>query len=178
MSARPRTARARRGFTLVEVMIAAAIVAMLASIALPTFRKMALRARAAERRPIMASIVRAIESTAQATEALPGCVPRQDCVYWAEPNPPALPPGGRVPLDWSRTGWRELSMIVEGASSYQYWVLGTEVMSPRSTTLVVGSTGDLDADGVPAPLVLTYRGVANSLKLVAEAPPPGPSDVF
>lgn len=178
MTARPGAARSSRGFTLIEAMVATAIIALLASIALPTFQKLALRARSAERRPIMASMLRAIESSAQATDALPGCAPRVDCVYWAEPNPPAMPAGGRLPLDWTRPGWNHLALIVEGASSYQYWILGTDLMSPRTTTLVIGSTGDLDADGVPSPRVLTYRGLAYGFTLISEAPPPGPTDVF
>jgi prepilin-type N-terminal cleavage/methylation domain-containing protein len=170
--------RLTRGFTLVELMVAVAVIGLLTSIALPTFEKMTLRARAAERRPIMVAIARAVRSITQSTQALPGCTPAQSCVFWAEPNPATVPTGTKLPMDWTRAGWSHIPMIVEGASHYQYWVLGTDLPAARTTSLVISGTGDLDGDGVQSTRVMTYDGIGYEFVHVDETPPPGVEDAF
>lgn len=179
MNALVRRRRAARGFTLVELMIAVAIVGLLASIAVPVLHRATLRARAAERRPIMVAIARAVETTTLATQALPGCSAGQDCVFWAAPNPPAAPTTARLPMDWTLPGWQHIPMIVEGGSYYQYWVLGTDLPAAHATSVVITAVGDLDGDGLQTTKVLTYQGVGYALVLGGELPVPGtPEDEF
>lgn len=150
-----RTGR-QRGFTLIELMVVVAIVGILASVAIPSFQRMQLRARAAERSVLMASIGRSINEYYVREGRFPldlgGGVTWLNLTY-AQPD--ATPTSSKRPWRYAPLGtddhWNLLSMIVEGSVYYSYGGYAYTTAGGRYYYLY--ATGDLDSDGSPYTLV-------------------------
>jgi len=137
----PRTSRDPYGFTLVELMIAVAIVAVLAAVAIPVFRGYAKEARMSEARTNIQGILEAEEAYftrfGHYTGPLPLC-------------PPAAAPNATNQV-WDVSacdqGWDELGWSPDGPVYFQYrvWSLyddqGVRTHAPPSP----GVTVDNDA---------------------------------
>jgi hypothetical protein len=142
-------------------MIVVAIIGILASIAIPEYQTMTLRARIAERDSIMRAIAKGVEDV---TLNASGPVGALAGAY----NPDNSP--GTMKRAWLQTGsgWNQLPLIVEGATycSYQF-LLATAV-----TPMLLAVTGDCDIDGdaVHNTKVQTYQGVGHAFVLLAETP--------
>jgi prepilin-type N-terminal cleavage/methylation domain-containing protein len=166
MSAR-RHRPAARGFTLIELMVVVSIIGMLSSVAFPTYSRMLLRAKAAERSVVMNGIGQAINDLAQNQQRLP-------LPLWTGAWNPALPATtSKRPMDWTLAGWRDLPMIVEGGSYYSYFFLGIDGGVNAPTTVLLFSQGDLDGDGVASSVQQQFTGVGYSLQLVWQSTPWG-----
>ncbi len=146
------------GFTLLELMIVVGIVGLLASVAVPSFTRLSLRSRTAERPLMMSSIKRAVVAMflrdgKVEDPATPGELHGAD--------DPATPPGtSKLPFDNSLdAGWRRLSQLVqfEGAVYYQYSFDAVEAGANGNATLTVTSVGDLDGDLRTSELAVTYE---------------------
>ena len=167
------------GFTLIELMVAVAIVGLLSSVAIPTYQNFQLRSRQTERTLLLEVIHRGIEDYYARESRFP-----QD---WG---------GGLSYLglmnanpDWSPTSqkrawrqvalgagddWNKLSLAIEGNVYYTYY--GWGIVEPVGGTLryyLLWAVGDLDGDRNQNTLERDYEFLDNQLLRFAGAPPNG-----
>jgi type IV pilus assembly protein PilA len=157
--------RSCRGFTLIELMIVVAIVGVLSSIAIPEFQNMTLRARIAEREPIMRAIAKGVEDYSLNSSS----VNLDSFAGAANPDPAGKSPTTKK--SWrprSEPGWKDLPLIVEGAT-YCLYSFGVVTTSRGDLLTIIGDC-DIDGDGFPNTKVQTYQGYGNAFVLVAESP--------
>jgi prepilin-type N-terminal cleavage/methylation domain-containing protein len=158
---------ARRGFTLLELMVVVAIVGMLSSIAIPSYTRVNLRARAAERATVMAAISRAVQTVVQTQQQVPGGL------WTGIWNPPGAPGSAKRPFDWTLAGWTQLPMVVEGNAYYTYQFVAVDGGAAGVTTLDVFGVGDLDEDGVQSSKQLHFAALGYFFGAPVETPPAG-----
>jgi type IV pilus assembly protein PilA len=148
--------RGRGGFTLIELMIALAIVGALAALAVPGYLRFQLRSKVAEARTNLATI-------ATAENAYFGEFHRY---VFAAPTPPG--PEGPKRRPWSGGGaadFDRLGFLPVGDVLFTYAV----DTDPANTAFTVGARGDLDGNGTPSefgyvhPIPGLSAGVASSL---------------
>lgn len=140
-----------RGFTLLELMIAVAVIGLLASVAIPLFQNMQLRAKQAERTVILTAIVRSIDELWVRDGRFP--LDGGGGITWllllAE-NPDVTPTSMRRGWRYSTVNatdhWNRLALQVEGGVLYSYG--GWAVSTSTQRTYVVYARGDLDGDTV------------------------------
>jgi prepilin-type N-terminal cleavage/methylation domain-containing protein len=137
--------RSSRGFTLVELMVVIAIIGLLSSVAIPTFRNMQLRSRQAERAVMMKTIDTAVQDYWIREARYPRGSATSSYLYgqWN----PAFPPGTQK-RPWSRSpsmgDWNRLSLAVDGNLFYSYYVYAYAGNAWRYRYAY--AYGDLDGD--------------------------------
>lgn len=159
--------RRQRGFSLLEVMVAAAIIGILASVAIPVVRRAQLRARSAERPMLMRAIVRAIDEYHAREMRFPmdlgGGASYLDLT---SDNPNTTPmatkrPWRLAPVDPS-DHWNRLSMNVEGTVYYSYGGYAFRLGNARYYQLY--AYGDLDGDGLQSRWTMEWSYQADILQ--------------
>ena len=139
----------RRGFTLIEMMIVVAIIALLATIAIPNYISFQLRAKTSEAK----SNLGAIRTCEEAYMA------EHDVYLTCTANPVADPT--KLQRDWevAPTGWTDIGFEPKGKVFFQYDV----VVGTGGDTFTATATGDLNGDGlVFSVYTLDQDGALNS----------------
>jgi len=170
-----RILRTRRGFTLIEVMIATAVVGILASVAIPQFITYQYRSKRSEAMTNVEAIVKSEIAYFGANG-----------VFWSAPPVPAPIPGPKVPWDAvAHAAFDGLGYQPEGAVWYRYDV-NTD---PGSCGCGVGSNGealcftasaygDTDGDGFVSMVSYFYTDPAGNwcaTGINGNPPPPDPN---
>ena len=154
--------RVRRasGFTLIELMIVVAIIGILASVALPAYEHVTLRAKGAERALMLVSIKRNVEDVYLRYGHM--AAPAAPDVAIAFAVGPANPPG--PPTTTKRAFQRNLGQwplvfpndtLPNGNLFYSYLYFTLD--AGGVTMLYVQAQGDLDGDGLVATKFTTYQ---------------------
>jgi prepilin-type N-terminal cleavage/methylation domain-containing protein len=139
----------RRGFTLLELALVLALMAILLALAAPSFQGLILRGRTAEARTLLDAIAQAELSYF-----------RDHGRYLACRSAPegALPPGGVKAFDNEAQCWRDLGVRVEGPVRYRYEV------STDGKAFTAVAQGDLDGDGQPSTFTLEGASLRVTVK--------------
>ena len=166
------------GFTLVELMIVVAIIGILSSVALPTFKTFSLRARTSERHLVMRTIKQSAEDLYIRFNRVEDGAGNWLPVLNGAPNPPGVPTATKRPYSATALNWNYLGVtdqFLEGTLyyTYQWWL----VDAPGNQTLFVQAQGDLDADNRLSLKWASYSLVEQSYALVAEHPVGNAPDV-
>jgi prepilin-type N-terminal cleavage/methylation domain-containing protein len=178
-----------RGFTLIELMVVVAIIGILASIALPQFSRMTLRARTAERATIMDALGRGVGDTVANMQMLPTrdpADPSSGKAWVGESNPKGTPGTSKRPVSYGTqaAGWQYMPVVIQGEAYYSYdFVVSDPNGNGNGVTMFVRAVGDLDGDGVFSTKIINwvakgytfYKDFQNPLVPV-EVPPAGQED--
>ncbi len=172
MKSSPWLTRRSRGFTLIELMIVLAIVAILASVAIPEFGLMMVRAKTAERAMIMGRIKQGVSDLYLRTGAVPDGLNGT--------FNPTLPPTKlkRMP-NWRLAGWDQIlagAGDVEGSLYYSYYFQAFETTNPP--LLLIWARGDVDGDGTPSDKTIWYERVNGMYTVLSESPNPEDVGLF
>jgi prepilin-type N-terminal cleavage/methylation domain-containing protein len=154
-----RTIGNARGFTLIEIMIAVLITAVITTIALPTFQRLTLRSKASERHEIVLRIQKAVSDyyLQHGNADFPGTSNRLEGDF----QPPLDPGVTRRMANFKdpSDGWIEIfrtGQEIEGALYHSYRFSCADVAGPALTVTVVG---DLDGDGNPHTMTTVFTRV-------------------
>jgi len=136
----------RKGFTLIELMIVVAIIAILASIAIPQYKKFQLKAKTSEAKSNIGAIRSAEETYAAENDAYMQA-------GWAPSDVPGAAPD---PWGGDTSGFNKIGFRPAGNVYYRYGVAqgsswtdpsdGTQVTATASTDIIIMAEGDLDED--------------------------------
>jgi type IV pilus assembly protein PilA len=144
----------RKGFTLIELMVVVTIIGILASVAMPEFTKLVLRAKAAERYEVMLRIKKAVADVYVQHGAIPGGLM---VGAW---QPTGTPTATKRFPDWRAPGWVDVwrsTEEIEGSTYYSYQFTADDTLNPPE--LLVESLGDLDGDGFTSYKFIRYQRI-------------------
>lgn len=172
MTRMSRRAEAAKGFTLIELMTVVAIIGLLASVALPQYKRATLRSRAAERSTIVDAIGRAMNDVISNSQALP-----TGTDVWSGVDNPAVPSAQKRNFNYAAAGWEFLPVIVQGDAYYAYsFVARDPGRNGQALVASVLAIGDLDGDGAPSPKQVNYASKGYTLYKTTEVPEAGFED--
>ena len=162
-----------RGFTLLEVMMAAAIVGVLSTVAIPLVSRMTLRTKTTERTYMMRAVHDALEDVYRVNGRFPPD-PGTDLVA-ASLNPPGPITNMRRAFDPALDSWALLTnnLRIEGNLYYSYSFVAQETGSPFA---LLEAVGDLDGDGVLSYKFVQYNRVNGTYQWASSDPADGRDD--
>ena len=136
------------GFSLVELMIVVAIMAILAAIAIPSFMRFQIKAREAEARVNLGG-TRICEKAYKA---------EHDEYIACPANPAAWAAGAGatkpIPWDAGQAGWDDIGFEPDGDVRYQYAV-AAGASGSINTSYSATATGDVDGDNTSVTFTVT-----------------------
>jgi prepilin-type N-terminal cleavage/methylation domain-containing protein len=147
------TSRRPQGFTLIELMVVVAIIGILSSVAIPSYKNFQLRSKQAERVLLLTSIQRSIDDMYMRNGGFPwdwGPGSGITYLYLLSHNPDANP--GTAKRPWrlrplhSLDHWNQLSIVVQGSVYYSYYGYAYTFNTAREYDLQ--AIGDLDGDRI------------------------------
>jgi prepilin-type N-terminal cleavage/methylation domain-containing protein len=134
--------RNHAGFSLIELMVVVGIAGILASIAIPGYLGFQRRAKTAERKVVISSIMRDVTNTFQATGRWPWGV-GPGTTTWNPPLPTGANPFSRAAWVKTDAAWQNVTFSSE-QPLYCRYLVHTGV---PDSVLYVDVMCDLDADG-------------------------------
>lgn len=136
---------AKKGFTLIELMIVVAIIGILAAVAIPAFLKYIKKSKTSEATTQIRKIYdgQVAYFLIDHIDVMGSILSRQ--FVSAGPEPSTVPSGIRVQGNWSGEGWVALKIALDAPVRYRY----SSVTSGTGTNSVftARAEGDLDGDG-------------------------------
>jgi prepilin-type N-terminal cleavage/methylation domain-containing protein len=182
----PRTSQA--GFTLIELMIAVAIIGILSSVAIPNYQKFMFRAKTGERAVVMHRIKQQVQDfyMRNGTSIDPVAHPATALLMsgW---NPEFPPLAQKRMMDSTVAGkpvWAEYfsgnaaqgstGKEIEGPLYYAYYFMVIE--APGAASVQVWAYGDLDSDGNQSRKTIQWTRTNGLYNITAEAPAAGMED--
>jgi prepilin-type N-terminal cleavage/methylation domain-containing protein len=169
------------GFTLIELMVVVGIIGVLSSVAIPTFQRLTIRSKAAERAELCLRIHKAV-SDFYVTFGKVGDPTDPGSTELIGDWQPALPLSiqKRIP-NWRAPGWFDVfksSEEVMGTTYYSYRFDATEPSGSTPAQLVISALGDLDGDSIASAKTYTYVRDNGFYRLSSEDPAPGQEDLL
>lgn len=167
------TVRRSRGFTLIELMIAVAVLGMLATIAYPLVGRASLRSKSTERRFIMKAVHDAVEDAYRTSGRFPPD-PAADSVF-SSYNPPLPVSTQKREFQPNLGNWPLITqnLHIEGTLYYSYFFMAFET---PTQFLWVYAVGDLDGDGVSSAKSIQYNRTNGAYMPSSVTPPDGQED--
>lgn len=135
----------KKGFTLIEMMIVIAIIALLATIAIPNYVNFQKRAKTAEAKANLGSI-RTCEEAYKA---------EHDVYLTCDANPGSVPAGTTSAWTSGDANWEAIGFEPKGNVRYQY-----AVTAVAGTSFSATAVGDLDGDGTNSTFTITEAGTS------------------
>ena len=173
--------RDKKGFSLVELMIVVAIIAILAAIAIPSFLRFAMRSKTAEATSNLAGIRTGEEAyRSENDEYLAAPVPATPATTY----PAAAPTAKGVMWVPNASGtFRTIGFAADGLVRYVYnvQVIAADAVAGTPPCFTATATGDLDDDNVNAIYVVSNDSVTPETRAGADgitAPNVYPKAVF
>lgn len=133
-STRPIPRQAGAGFTLLELLVAMAIIGTLATIALPIFQSYQLRTKSAEAKTNLGAIATALRARFSESGRY----------FSIAPEPPAIPGPMAAPFNSAGTGFAQLGFAPAGNVYFSYGIAA----SADGTGFTADAGADIDGNGV------------------------------
>jgi type IV pilus assembly protein PilA len=160
---------AKRGFTLVELMIVVAIIGVLAALAIYGVRKYLSNAKTAEARTALGRMAKDAQNAFEKETLTQDIVPvgtkadiaRGLCITAPTTVPDALADvsNGKYqssPAEWATTGWECLKFSMSDPQYFMYGYESSGTTGIDGDSFTATANGDLDGDAVPS--TFTFLG--------------------